>query len=446
MTYTSCCERSHRGYGLVAKCVRCLIEICSCHLYVDELGASRCYKCGESNTLQRVRALPSSAVIGHTSGRPAERVCWIAVHALQPCGAVRNALELAGLFKAAGYYVVVLSGSGGGQWFDRAVRIADAVVISWGWHLFEEPDWRSVLPVTADFVSAHHLPTIKWLAATVAELPPIVGHVHTMATASDISRDQVEHLLAKCARIVFPTRTCLEQYRSLVKDSSIDTYRRKCAVLPNFVSGFSIDLHAESHRFDHFGTPGLRVAIVSRLDTDKIDWNLLVSVMKQLHDYEPRLRFLLAGFGEDSAETKRRVSMKKLDQICLFAGHVEEIESVYLWADVVFLPSAYEVMPYAPLEADYFGVPCVAPDFGYKRELRLVGASNIRLFTKGATDAVHLIIAALKQPEREDRFAGRLARQHRASSERCVKAIRNIFGGFLDRKVVLSWTLFPSVP
>lgn len=92
------------------------------------------------------------------------------------------------------------------------------------------------------------------------------------------------------------------------------------------------------------------VACVARFDSCKRHQDLIEAVSVLSADH-PKLKLILAGEGETESKIKNLVAMKKISGRVLFLGEQEDVRTVYAASEVFVLPSEYEGLPLAPLEA-----------------------------------------------------------------------------------------------
>jgi glycosyltransferase involved in cell wall biosynthesis len=87
------------------------------------------------------------------------------------------------------------------------------------------------------------------------------------------------------------------------------------------------------------------------------------------------LRLWIAGAGPEEARLQRRAS--RLEGRVRFLGSVEDPAALLSVADCLVLTSDSEGMPGVLIEAGLSGVPCVATDVGWVREIILDGVTGI---------------------------------------------------------------------
>jgi L-malate glycosyltransferase len=91
----------------------------------------------------------------------------------------------------------------------------------------------------------------------------------------------------------------------------------------------------------------------------------------------PSLVCLIAGDGPLRSQLERQARELGLRDVCRFLGEVSQIETVFAALDVTVLPSLFEGMPNAVLEAMAMGCPVVATAVGGSTELLSQGETGL---------------------------------------------------------------------
>ncbi|MFI5096535.1 MAG: glycosyltransferase family 4 protein [Candidatus Acidiferrales bacterium] len=113
---------------------------------------------------------------------------------------------------------------------------------------------------------------------------------------------------------------------------------------------------------------GLALACVGRLDVNSKGHDLLLQVLSLPHWRERKARVSLFGKGQNERVLRHMAEQLNLTSV-KFAGHQNNIEEVWSKNHALVLPSRYEGMPLAVVEAMLCGRPCIATDVGGNREL-----------------------------------------------------------------------------
>jgi glycosyltransferase involved in cell wall biosynthesis len=113
---------------------------------------------------------------------------------------------------------------------------------------------------------------------------------------------------------------------------------------------------------------GLSLACVARLDIRHKGQDLIVQVLSLARWRERRVRVSFVGTGLHERGLRRTVEQLKLSSV-EFTGHLNDIETVWSKHHALLLPSRYEGMPLALVEAMLCGRPCIVTDVASHAEL-----------------------------------------------------------------------------
>lgn len=88
----------------------------------------------------------------------------------------------------------------------------------------------------------------------------------------------------------------------------------------------------------------------------------LVEVFEEVLRLRPDAMLLLCGTGDLQEDIRLRVERAGIGQRVKFLGARDDVPAILQAIDVFVFPSLHEGLPYAPLEAQAVGVPCVISD------------------------------------------------------------------------------------
>jgi len=148
-----------------------------------------------------------------------------------------------------------------------------------------------------------------------------------------------------------------------------------------------------------FGVPaqGLLVGAVGRLHPQKGFANLLVAVAR-VRERLPAIRLLLVGDGALRRELVARAEALGLAEVVTFAGSRGDVPEILAALDLFVLPSLWEGLPNAVLEAMAAGLPVVATAAGGTPELVVDGETGLLVPPGDVTALEEAIERLLRDP------------------------------------------------
>jgi glycosyltransferase involved in cell wall biosynthesis len=196
----------------------------------------------------------------------------------------------------------------------------------------------------------------------------------------------------RCVAVSHGVRDGLQQYHGVPGE--------RIAVLPNFIDVAEVDRLAQTPPPD-WPNAAFHVVSVGRLHPQKGQRFLLEAVARLVaQGGRQRLRVHLLGQGPLEMELRRFVRDHRLESHVEFAGFQDNPIAWIKRADLFCLPSLYEGLPLALLEAMACGVPVLATDCPSGPREVLDGGRYGRLVPPGEVDALAAAIAdAMDQPQ-----------------------------------------------
>jgi glycosyltransferase involved in cell wall biosynthesis len=113
---------------------------------------------------------------------------------------------------------------------------------------------------------------------------------------------------------------------------------------------------------------GWRLACVARMDLAAKGQDLLLQILASPEWRERPVELNLFGAGPDELALRRLAGMLQLNNVH-FRGHVNDISAIWEQNHLLVLPSRYEGLPLALVEAMWCGRPAVVTDVGGNAEL-----------------------------------------------------------------------------
>jgi glycosyltransferase involved in cell wall biosynthesis len=167
----------------------------------------------------------------------------------------------------------------------------------------------------------------------------------------------------------------------------------------------------------------------------------LIDAMPLVLEKHPDTKLLLIGRGNELPSLKKKVSAMRLEKSVLFSGYMSEesLKEAYGTCDIFVLPSVWEVLPIAILEAMSSSKPIVCTDAGGNKELVEDGLNGHVVPMRDPETLAQRINILLSSPEAMARM-GRESRR-RAEEEFDWKLIaartKEVYEELLEERALL---------
>ena len=304
-------------------------------------------------------------------------ILFVAGHPLDVGGVETYLLSLSKLLGRR--FKVFLAASASGRFHSRAAR-AGLGVVPWATGFPNDSsasqNLRSLLEACrADIVHVQDLPSALTAgrAARRAGLPVVrTVHLPAAVTASGPGlrawlRRGYYAALERHAHHRLADRVIFVAHSAMVGALSSGAVPRRAArFVPNGVPPLRRSVDAAARRKTRAGLgadPSTTVlCFVGRLDRQK-GVDVLIDGLSRLGPQE-HLQTWLLGDGPDRSALEALASQTGSENVVRFLGHREEVRRLLHAADAFVLPSRYEGMPIALLEAMAAGLPCLVSDVG----------------------------------------------------------------------------------
>jgi glycosyltransferase involved in cell wall biosynthesis len=196
------------------------------------------------------------------------------------------------------------------------------------------------------------------IGAAVATRTPSIATLHIVAPIlSGLQRALLRRAYGRLRHVVAVS----EEVRAQVRDElAVDPQR--ITVVPNGVERRDPAAPHERTR--------LRVGALGRLTRQK-GFDVLIDAVRMLADEGEDLEVVIGGEGPEREALLKRAADTRVSLV----GFVSDVGSFLDGLDVFCLPSRWEGLPFALLEAMMSGLPCIASDVGDVREA--VGEAGI---------------------------------------------------------------------
>ena len=202
-------------------------------------------------------------------------------------------------------------------------------------------------------------------AAKKAGVPVRISHSHSTSNAREWKRNIIKNILRTFSkRYATDYFACSELAgRYLFGDKTFD--RGEVKIIHNAIDldKFKFDPVARKKLRKELGIDGETIVIghVGRFVQTK-NHQFLIYTFKKYHNKNPNAKLLLIGTGPLEEKIKAKVKKHNLEDSVLFLGQRNDTNKLYSVMDIFCLPSLYEGLPVAGIEAQAAGLPCVYSD------------------------------------------------------------------------------------
>jgi glycosyltransferase involved in cell wall biosynthesis len=172
------------------------------------------------------------------------------------------------------------------------------------------------------------------------------------------------------------------------------------------------------------------VASIGRLSKEK-GHRYLLQALAAARTAIPSMVCLIAGDGPLRQKLETEAHTLGLEETCRFLGDVPEIETVFAAADVTVLPSVFEGMPNAVLEAMAMGCPVIATAVGGSAELVRHGETGFLVPPADTTALAGALVDLAGSVQRRTRMRAR-SREIAEACHGIKQMIRSVESLYVD--------------
>lgn len=162
----------------------------------------------------------------------------------------------------------------------------------------------------------------------------------------------------------------------------------------------------------------------------------LIKAMKILKEKYPYILLIVLGEGPEGKKIEEQIKELKLEKNILLLGQKENISEYLNASDVFVMPSLWEGLPIALLEAMACGLPVVNTRVGGVPEVVEDGKSGFLVELKNPRGLAEKIIKTLEMSEEERKKMGEHGRkivEKKFSIEQIVKEYENLYQELLEK-------------
>lgn len=201
-------------------------------------------------------------------------------------------------------------------------------------------------------------------AAWREKVPVRIAHNHSVPGGNEFKRNTAKNVLRRMSKI-FPTDyfACSEKAgRWLFGDKTFGA--GKVTVIKNAIDydRFHPDKEVRTKLRNKYSI-GDKIVVghVGRFTFAK-NHDLLISVFAKYHQYNPKSVLMLVGDGELRNQIEGKIKALGIENDCILVGKTNRTECYYQTMDVVVMPSFFEGLGIAAVEAQACKVPIVLSD------------------------------------------------------------------------------------
>jgi glycosyltransferase involved in cell wall biosynthesis len=273
------------------------------------------------------------------------------------------------------------------------------------------------------------------IAASLARVPLVISSVRVMG-----GERNYHHTVEKV------TSFMVDHY--ITVSESVKAYLVQTASIPDnkitaIYNGVALNDHCGASHEDQHPPCGLKahdrfLFTVGRLHQQK-GYDCLIQAFAQVRKECPALQLLIVGEGEEENNLKNLAKSLDLTDQVIFAGLRLDSDTIFPFAELFILPSLWEGMPNAVLEAMAAGKPVVATKVGGVPELVLHGETGL-LVPPGDPDALaQAILDLCTDPVKAHAMgaAGRLRVQEHFRIASMIKKTDGLYQKLLATKRLL---------
>lgn len=296
------------------------------------------------------------------------------------------------------------------------------------------PEWiRTIRDERPAVLHAHLLWPLSCkyglLASTLAGVPAVVATAHLFM---DVSSKPVVRIQPRAIAVIVDRYLAVSQCVARQLRQSFRIPSRKIEVVRN-----GIDLA----RFRASPNAGVRASLTGGDDRPVVLTVARLEAQKGLHDLidaaqrVPGALFVIAGDGPDRPRLEARARSQGIGDRVRFLGYRDDIPELLASSDVFVMPSLYEGLPLAVMEAMAAGTPVIATAIGGTDELVADGETGVLVPPADPPALAVALRTLLDDPDRANAMASaaqRLAHQEFGCA-RVVQRVGEVYEELLSR-------------
>jgi starch synthase (maltosyl-transferring) len=250
-----------------------------------------------------------------------------------------------------------------------------------------------------------HANLLGRVAARISSVPRVLSSIR-VAEQRNSYHSIVENLSCRMSDRV----TCVSRGVADFVRRRAHVPASRLVVVPNGIAADSMALASPSDRAAlGVARNSVLAVFVGRLDAQK-GLELLLEAMRQVYSRLPQLELLLVGAGPQRGELEQISRRLGIESRTRFLGFRTDVPAILSCADLFILPSRWEGMPNAVLEAMAAGLPVIATKTEGTRELVRHGETGWLVPIGNASELAQAMLELTSDQERRTRW-GRQGRE-----------------------------------
>jgi glycosyltransferase involved in cell wall biosynthesis len=256
--------------------------------------------------------------------------------------------------------------------------------------------------------------------------PKIIYCPHSWAFTRDGNRlkNSLIAILERCLAKITNAIVCVSTHE---KEGAIAAGipSSKCVVIENGISPLSAAMEVDQSNSSP-ATNSIKIMFVGRFDRQK-GFDIFVDVMRHLHDAQG------LAVGDYIVEEAKPIHVPTNVTMLGWRSR-EEVQEIYKCADLLLMPSRWEGLPIAALEAMRAGVPVFGSCIGGLKDIVVDGTTG-RLFHLAPTSNIAGLIRSTDRKTLQDYGAqGRLRFIERYTAEAMHERMMNLYENVTSRE------------
>jgi glycosyltransferase involved in cell wall biosynthesis len=255
----------------------------------------------------------------------------------------------------------------------------------------------------------HEMCVTTFLAAAIARVPHIVFCVRTFNPTYGWAEPQFGRLLLEAHRRMAPNVSRVIVNSTLLRDDYVDWAGIEPARIAVCANGLQVDERASTDTMAArmrtraalgIADDAIVISNVGRFSPEK-GQRTLIDANRRLvdHGITRRVVWVLCGDGPTLADVKAAAGAMRMDNV-VFTGRSTAVRDILAASDIFVMPSDFEGMPNAMMEAMAAGLPCVSTSCSGARDIARDGLEALYYNVGDTATLVSHLCELIEHPDR----------------------------------------------